>query len=120
MPCARCPVAPDRICPGERASQLCRLIDPADPIYDPRYVTTIPLHARPRSPDGPPAPASVAVAVATARPTAAESMARLAIAKACPYRSKHPPCGCAGARCGLRRGAIVSHVDCLDCVRRYG
>ncbi|MGO9111943.1 MAG: hypothetical protein ACLP9L_22180 [Thermoguttaceae bacterium] len=39
--------------------------------------------------------------------------------RACPYRSVWPPCGCSGARCGLR-AAIVSHRDCLDCVRVYG
>jgi hypothetical protein len=36
----------------------------------------------------------------------------------CQYRST-PACGCTGARCGLR-SAIVSHRDCLACVRTYG
>jgi len=36
----------------------------------------------------------------------------------CPWRSIEG-CGCNGARCSLR-SAIVSHLDCLNCVRTYG
>jgi hypothetical protein len=41
---------------------------------------------------------------------------------ACPYRSRDAACGCSGHRCGLRfsqPSAIVSHIDCLDCVKRF-
>lgn len=54
------------------------------------------------------------------RPTVGESWQRLQQIKACPYRSVFPPCGCSGARCGLKWGAIVSIHDCLDCVRDHG
>ena len=47
-----------------------------------------------------------------------ESLALLRLVKLCRYRST-TGCGCSGARCGLR-SAIVSHRDCLDCVRSYG
>ncbi len=47
-----------------------------------------------------------------------ESLELLRLVKLCRYRSAIG-CGCSGARCGLR-SAIVSHRDCLDCVRSYG
>ena len=47
-----------------------------------------------------------------------ESLELLRLVKLCRYRST-TGCGCSGARCGLR-SAIVSHRDCLDCVRSYG
>jgi hypothetical protein len=47
-----------------------------------------------------------------------ESLELLRLVKLCRYRST-TSCGCSGARCGLR-SAIVSHRDCLDCVRSYG
>jgi len=47
-----------------------------------------------------------------------ESLGLLRLVKLCRYRST-TGCGCSGARCGLR-SAIVSHRDCLDCVRSYG
>ena len=47
-----------------------------------------------------------------------ESLGLLRLVKLCRYRST-TSCGCSGARCGLR-SAIVSHRDCLDCVRSYG
>ena len=40
--------------------------------------------------------------------------------RCCPFRSTDPGCGCSGGRCALRRGAIVSHRDCFDCLSRYG
>lgn len=58
--------------------------------------------------------------LAAKRPTVAEAWDGLDRIKTCPYRSLFPPCGCSGARCGLRWGAIVSIHDCLDCVRDYG
>lgn len=46
--------------------------------------------------------------------------ARLALlAQGCPYRSKFPPCGCSGYRCGIGQ-RIVSGPECWDCVERYG
>lgn len=50
MPCAHCPVGPDRICPA--TPRLCQLADPAHPDYDPRYRDAIPLHAQPRESGG--------------------------------------------------------------------
>lgn len=74
----------------------------------------------------------------------AESLALLRLVNSCPYRSRDAACGCSGHRCALRRSdelrvangeqidpsslatrnsqlaTIVSHLDCLDCVKRYG
>jgi len=47
-----------------------------------------------------------------------ESLELLRLVKLCRYRST-TGCGCSGARCGLQ-SAIVSHRDCLDCVRSCG
>ena len=54
-----------------------------------------------------------------ARPPVAESMGLLGRMNACSFRSRGPGCGCSGANCALRKGAVVSHVDCFDCLRRY-
>jgi hypothetical protein len=59
-------------------------------------------------------------AVAAARPSAAESLASSRAMNACPFRSRGPGCGCAGGRCALRRGAVVSHLDCFACIETYG
>ncbi len=48
-----------------------------------------------------------------------EALALHQLVTRCPYRSRDAACGCSGHRCGLR-SAIVSHRDCLDCVKRYG
>jgi len=48
----------------------------------------------------------------------AEALQLHRLMRRCPWRSTEG-CGCTGARCGLR-SAIVSHRDCLDCVRTYG
>ncbi len=48
----------------------------------------------------------------------AEALQLHRLMRGCPWRSTEG-CGCTGARCGLR-SAIVSHRDCLDCVRTYG
>ena len=48
----------------------------------------------------------------------AEAVATLALIRRCPYRSTEG-CGCSGARCGLTQ-RIVSHLDCLECAKRYG
>lgn len=51
----------------------------------------------------------------------AESLALLRLVNACPYRSRDAGCGCSGHRCALRTTSpIVSHIDCLDCVKRHG
>ncbi len=55
----------------------------------------------------------------TGRPAVPEAVALTRQMKACIYRSVFPPCGCAGGRCGLRWGAIVSHLDCFACLREY-
>ena len=53
------------------------------------------------------------------RPDVAESIRLVRLMGACPYRSRGPGCGCSGAQCALRAG-MVSHVDCFDCLRRFG
>jgi hypothetical protein len=109
--CIRCPVPPGLPCPGESGPRLCDLIDPAHPDYRPEYAGSIvataeQLHREDRRP----AAAGLPVAVA---------MQRTQAANRCEWRSTEG-CGCAGARCALRGGAIVSHLDCFDCVGRYG
>lgn len=47
------------------------------------------------------------------------TLAHLRAMKACPFRSTGPGCGCSGGRCALRRGAVVSHADCFECLGRY-
>lgn len=54
-----------------------------------------------------------------ARRPVAESAELARAMRACPYRSTEG-CGCAGGRCALRGGAIVSHRDCFPCLERYG
>ena len=54
-----------------------------------------------------------------AGPSTVQAVAEIAAMKRCPYRAVWPKCGCSGARCGLRSGAVVSHLDCFECVRRY-
>jgi hypothetical protein len=50
-----------------------------------------------------------------------ESLALLRLVKTCPYRSRDAGCGCSGHRCALRTATpIVSHQDCLDCMRTHG
>ena len=48
----------------------------------------------------------------------AEAMKLHRLMHRCLWRSTEG-CGCTGVRCGLR-GVIVSHRDCLECVRIYG
>ena len=53
----------------------------------------------------------------------AESLELLRLVNLCPYRSRDAACGCSGHRCGLRFARpkpIVSHLDCLDCMRTHG
>jgi hypothetical protein len=51
----------------------------------------------------------------------AESLPLLRLVNLCSYRSRDAACGCSGHRCGLRTTSpIVSHLDCLDCMRCYG
>lgn len=51
--------------------------------------------------------------------SAAQAVTLTRLVHACPFRNAQG-CGCAGARCALRDGAIVSHAECFDCVERYG
>lgn len=51
------------------------------------------------------------------RPDVAEAVELTRRMNACPFRSTEG-CGCSGARCALRGGAIVSHLDCFACLRR--
>lgn len=52
------------------------------------------------------------------RPPVAETLPLVRQMKACLFRSTPPGC-CSGGRCGLRRGARVSHLDCFACLRQY-
>jgi hypothetical protein len=49
----------------------------------------------------------------------AESLPLLRLVNLCYYRSRDAACGCSGHRCALRSD-LVTHLDCLDCVRTYG
>ncbi len=99
MNCERCP------CPATclRWEAFCQWAaeDPPDPVKL--------AHIRSRSAGPPAAP----------RPAVAESAELLRRSAACPFRSTGPGCGCSGARCSLRAGAVVSHLDCFACLRRY-
>jgi len=50
----------------------------------------------------------------------AESLVLFQIIHGCLYRSRDAACGCTGHRCGLRSAALVSHLDCLECVKVHG
>lgn len=105
MTCAKCP------CPGIclRWPLFCGWTreDPPDPIKL--------KHICGRS-GMPPNPEP---AVRTDGRTAAQALALTRLMHACPFRNAEG-CGCAGARCALRGGAIVSHAECFDCAGRYG
>jgi hypothetical protein len=64
------------------------------------------------------------IAIATgesppARPTAVESIADLALVRACPFRSVGAD-GCSCGRCALRNGGKVATSQCLACIRQFG
>lgn len=109
--CAHCPLADGRPCPGLDAHRLCMLVDPGRPEYSPGYIAAIRELAQSRAMVGPTSPE---------RPDLAEALSLLAAMKACPFRESDAACGCAGARCGLRRGSFISYPECFDCLRRYG
>ena len=52
------------------------------------------------------------------KPATAEFVAFARIVRECPFRSVEPG-GCGCARCGLRSGAKVSNLECIQCVRNY-
>jgi hypothetical protein len=109
--CAHCPIDEGLSCQGQDARRLCMLVDPGYPDYSPEYVATIRSLARPRQTDE---------ARPAERPAPAEALSLLGAMKDCPYRTVDSVCGCSGARCGLRRGSIVSYPECFDCLRQYG
>ena len=50
-----------------------------------------------------------------------ESLTLLRLVNSCPYRSRDAACGCSGHQCALRTTSpIVSHRDCLECMRSHG
>jgi hypothetical protein len=102
-PCPRCPVSPTARCRGLDVRRLCDLIDPACPSYDLRYVAVI-----------------LAQSAGTDRPAqpAAETVELARRMNRCPFRSTGAA-GCGCGRCGLRGGAVVSHLECFDCLRRF-
>lgn len=53
------------------------------------------------------------------RPTVAQAWDLTRRMKSCPFYSRRPGC-CAGARCALRKGDVVSHIDCNLCIQKYG
>jgi hypothetical protein len=86
------------------------LVAPGHPDFTPSYIGVIRGLARLRETGE----------VDTAeRPDVAETLALLRALKACPFRAVDIGCGCSGARCGLRRGAIVNYQSCMSCVRVY-
>jgi hypothetical protein len=106
-PCTRCP------CPETclRWPPFCEMAaaEPQDPVSIRHIVNRSARGAAPA-----PAPHQ-----STDAPTAAEALALVAAMKACPFRSVGAACGCNGARCALRAGAVVSHRNCFDCILRY-
>jgi hypothetical protein len=56
---------------------------------------------------------------ALGRPTVAQAWTAHRAVGVCPFRAAGPGCGCSGARCALKRGAIVGPRDCLECVTNY-
>jgi hypothetical protein len=108
MKCGNCPIPLALICPGEDVRRFCELIDPGHAAYDPGYIHTLwgMSHRETKAADP--------------RPNVVEALERVQAMHACPYRSIDPGCGCAGAKCGLRHGEIVSYPDCFECIRRYG
>lgn len=85
--------------------------DPPDPVRL-RWI-------RERSAVGPMLPAAPPTGVGLTHPPVVETLSLVRRMRACPFRSTDPACGCTGGRCALRRGAAVSHFDCMDCQRRY-
>jgi hypothetical protein len=103
--------------------RLCQLTDSASRDYRPGYLSSIQVHVasdewRVADSNG----------MKTHLPFAtdhsplfevAEALDLVRRIRACPYRSQYSKCGCSGARCALRRGAIVSYSECFQCSRRY-
>ena len=106
MRCDHCPVAATLHCPGEDAVRLCQLTDSTLPDYRAGYCSSIQSHARPRREE----------ADRLSVNNALDLVRRM---RACPYHSRDADCGCSGARCALRHGAIASYSECFDCIRRY-
>ena len=104
--CAHCPITEGLFCPGEDATAL-HVGDPEHPEYTPEYVATIRSWHVPEE-------------RTRGRPDLAEALSLLGAMKACPFRSVDAICGCAGARCDLRQGSVVSYPECFDCLRQYG
>lgn len=122
MSCDRCP------CPETCLAlpAYCRWAaeEPPDTIRL-RHICEASRRPRPAPDDRPatarPTPTPVRAATPPAdagRPPVHESLALTRSMNRCDFRSTKG-CGCSGARCALRGGAIVSHVDCFDCLRRY-
>jgi hypothetical protein len=105
--CDHCPIPADLTCQGERASRLCSLVDPGSPGHDLGYLPSLWALARP-------------VADRPTPPDIRETIGLFRAMADCPYRAVDPGCGCSGAKCSLRAGAAVSHLDCLPCLRRFG
>jgi len=109
MKCLNCPCAD--ICLGWPAFCMWAAEDPPDDIKL-RHICV-------RSATAAPIVSSLASAHDSGRPAVSEAIALVKAMKACPFRSTDPGCGCAGGRCALRRGSVVSHPDCFDCLQRY-
>ena len=105
MSCPNCPCP--LICLGSEAYCLWAAEEPADPVKL-RHICARSAGVVPRPTS--PGPETRGLA---------ETIALVKAMKACPFRSTDPGCGCAGGRCSLRRGSVVSHPDCFDCLRRY-
>ncbi len=104
---SRCPLCPvdDAIeCRGLKVRRFCDLVNPAHAAYVPGYEVSVRVASSPVPAD---------------RPSPAAAVALVHQMKSCPFRSVDPGCGCSGARCALRRGGIVSHVDCFACLKAY-
>jgi hypothetical protein len=141
MRCPACPVPPDRDCRAADVSpNACRLVvreagrrdTPGRGYWTDRVlmasgVGTDNLTDRPgiagllntRGGWSDKRPTSAVVRVERPRPTARQSLDRLAIVKQCEHRTQQDHCGCSGiATCALGKGrnGQVSIQECMECV----
>jgi hypothetical protein len=107
MKCPDCPVAGRCIVDWTAHRPFCRWAASGDAARRARIVE---MSVDP--PDAPPAEFAP-----QSREGVAESWALTRRMKACPHRAVDPGCGCSGARCALKPGAVVSHRDCFACLK---
>jgi hypothetical protein len=130
MRCPACPVPPDRDCRHDDVSpNACRLVvreagrrdTPGRGFWTDRVLAASGLESRTLATES--RVRVIREPPARNRPTARQSLDRLAIVKQCEHRSPQTNCGCGGlATCGLGkgRGGLVNVDECLSCVAEKG